>query len=435
MSMSANRRRRRRMILPILACVVLVGALAACSGGGKKASGPIDLDYYTVPTPPAYQKVAKNCSKWSNGKYNIHPIKLPADADGQREQMVRRLAAGDTSMDILGIDITWTPEMAEAGWIEPWPKDLAAKVSKGTLKSTLDTATWKGELYAAPYVTNAQLLWYRSDLVSHPPKTWDEMIDMSKKLAKEGKPHYVEIQGAQYEGATVWFNSLVAGAGGSVLNHDSTAPKLGKPGLQALQVMHRLATSPAADPSLSTQMEDQNRLAMEGGRAAFELNWPFVWPSMQDNDPVVDGVHIAKKFKWAPYPTVDPDEKPHVTTGGLNFAVSAYSKHKRVALEAAACMRNQKNQLMTAVEGGVAPTLEHFYRHPTKKFAAKFPFYKDIYTELKHAVNRPKTPAYQSVSIVISHQVSPPAKIDPPKTLDTLESQIADALASKGLVP
>ena len=38
--------------------------------------------------------------------------------------------------------------------------------------------------------------------------------------------------------------------------------------MKALEIMKRLATSAAADPSLPVQMEDQNRLAMEGGTAA-----------------------------------------------------------------------------------------------------------------------------------------------------------------------
>ncbi len=63
--------------------------------------------------------------------------------------------------------------------------------------------------------------------------------------------------------------------------------------------MHRLATSPAADPSLSVQKEDQNRLAMESGTAAFELNYPFVYPSMKADQP-----KLFKSFKWAPYPAV-----------------------------------------------------------------------------------------------------------------------------------
>ena len=80
-----------------------------------------------------------------------------------------------------------------------------------------------------PYNSNTQLLWYRSDLVQDPPKTWAEMIADAEKLAKQGKPHLIEIQGAQYEGGTVWFNTMVASAGGSMLNPDATKVTLGAP--------------------------------------------------------------------------------------------------------------------------------------------------------------------------------------------------------------
>jgi hypothetical protein len=36
---------------------------------------------------------------------------------------------------------------------------------------------------------------------------------------------------------------------------------------------------------------------------------------------------------------------------------------------------------------------------------------------------------------VISHNVSPPSKINPTSTEKTMVSQIKDALASKGLIP
>ena len=72
-----------------------------------------------------------------------------------------------------------------------------------------------------PDNSNTELLWYRSDLVKTPPVTWAQMINDSIQLAKEGKPHYIEIQGAQYEGVTVWFNTMLASAGGSVLTPDA----------------------------------------------------------------------------------------------------------------------------------------------------------------------------------------------------------------------
>ncbi|HET7304633.1 MAG TPA: ABC transporter substrate-binding protein [Segeticoccus sp.] len=435
----ANTRGRRlvRGLAGAGAAGLVAGLLTSCGGGAEAGGrGPVTLDFYAPPTPPvAYQAAADRCSKQSGGEYRIHLIKLPAQADGQRQQMVRRLAAEDASMDILGMDITWEAEFAEAGWIEPWPADLAAKVKKGTLQSAIDTGMWEGKLYAAPYVTNVQLLWYRKDLVKEPPKTWDEMITMAEKLAEQGKPHYVEIQGAQYEGAVVWFNTLVHSAGGSILTEDSSAAALGDPALKALQIMKRLADSPASDPSLSNAIEEDTRLAMEAGRAAFELNWPYVWPAMQADQPKVNGKNLAKVFAWAPYPAVHPGEPVHVTTGGLDLAVSHFSQHKRLAFKAAACIRSYQNQKQSAIKGGLAPTLKDLYINPPPKFKKLYPFYQVIYDELQHSVNRPKTPAYQSVSIVVSHLVSPPREINPPETLAAMREQIGDALNSKGLIP
>ena len=432
-----RRRRRGRAVAAAGGVGVVAGLLASCGGGAEAGGGgPVSLDFYAPPVPPvAYQAAAERCTKASHGRYRVNLVKLPAAADGQRQQMVRRLAAEDSSMDILGMDITWEAEFAQAGWIEPWPKDVAAKVMKGTLKSAADTGMWNGRMYAAPYVTNVQLLWYRKDLVKSPPKTWDEMISTAERLAKEGKPHYVEIQGAQYEGTVVWFNTLVNSAGGSILTKDSRAFAGGTPVLTALQTMKRLADSPASDPSLSNSIEEDTRLSMEAGRAAFELNWPYVWPAMQSDKPKVHGVDLADVFTWAPYPAVDANEPVHVTTGGLDLAVSRYSQHKQMAFEAASCIRGYENQKNAAIQGGLAPTLKDFYVNPPPKFAELYPFYRVIYRELQHAVNRPKTPAYQSVSIVISHLVSPPGDIDPPDTLRTMKQQIGDALDSKGLIP
>jgi multiple sugar transport system substrate-binding protein len=331
-------------------------------------------------------------------------------------------------MDILGLDVTWEAEFSEAGWILPWTGKYKQQAEAGTLRVPLETATWKGKLVAVPYNSNTQLLWYRSDLVPNPPKTWDEMISDAEQLAKQGKPHLIEIQGAQYEGVTVWFNTLVASAGGSILTPSSAHAAPGKAWQTALGTMKKLATSVAADPSLPVQMEDQNRLAMEAGTAAFELNYPFVYPSMKADKP-----DLFKHFKWALYPGVIPGQPARVTIGGIDLAISKYSPHPDLAFQAALCLRNRQNQLNAAIKGGLPPTLEALYHDPA--MFKDYPFHADILTALQQASVRPKTPAYQSVSIVISHNVSPPAAIDPPATEQTMAGEINDALQSKLVIP
>jgi multiple sugar transport system substrate-binding protein len=418
----------RRRAAVVSAPVLLAAALAACSSASA-ANAPVTLNYWSFPdNSGAVQQAVDACTAASDGKYTISYNKLPTDADSQRQQIVRRLAAHDGSMDILGLDVTWEAETAQAGWILPWTGADKAAAVKDTLPTMLQTAIWNGQLYAVPYNTNTQLLWYRSDLVPNPPTTWDQMISDAEQLAKEGKPHYIEIQGAQYEGATVWFNSLVASAGGSIMNASSTAPSLGAPGLKALQIMSRLANSPAADPSLAVQQEDQNRLAMEDGTAAFELNYPFVYPSMKMDNP-----QLFKHFKWALYPRVSPNAPSHVTIGGIDLAVSAYSAHPELARQAILCLRDRPNQILAAVKGGLPPTLMSLYNNPA--FIKAYPYAAAIRQALFTASVRPKTPYYQNVSIVISHAVSPPVGISPATTLGQISGGISNALAGKGLVP
>jgi multiple sugar transport system substrate-binding protein len=402
--------------------------LAAC-GTASAGTGPVSLSFYLYPdNSGATQTAIKNCDAQSHGKYTISYQELPQSSDGQRQELVRRLAAGDKTIDIMGLDVTWEAEFAEAGFAQQWTGANKAAAENGTLGPALTTAIWKGKLYAVPDNSNTQLLWYNSALVPKPPTTWAQMIADAEQLAKQGKPHYIEIQGAQYEGTTVWFNSMVSSAGGTILNPTATKVTLGAPAVKALTIMKQLASSSAADPSLDVQMENQNRLAMEANTAAFQLNYPFVYPAMKADNP-----KLFKTFKWALYPEVIPGQPAKVTIGGIDLAVSKYSQHQALAFQAALCLRDRANQIIAANVGGTPPTITSLYNDPA--LFKNYPFHADILQALLHASVRPKSPVYQVVSIDISHLVSPPSGISPTAAEKSMVHQLTNALQSKGLVP
>ena len=423
-----SRSRSRGLAAGAVGVVLASAALAAC-GTSSASTGPVSLSFYLYPdNSGATQTAIKNCDAQSGGKYTISYQQLPNSSDGQRQQLVRRLAARDSTIDLMGLDVTWEAEFANAGWVQPWTGANRAQAENGTLKPALQTAMWNGQLVAVPDNSNTQLLWYRSDLVPNPPKTWAQMLADAAQLAKAGKPHLIEIQGAQYEGATVWFNTMVTSAGGTVLNPDATKVTLSSPAVKALSIMKQLASGPGADPSLSVQMENENRLAMEGGQAAFELNYPFVYPAMK-----LDSPKLFPDFKYALYPEVTPGVPAKVTIGGVDLAVSAYSQHKALAFQAALCLRDKQNQIIGANVGGVPPTITSLYNNPA--LFKNYPFHADILKALENASVRPKTPVYQVVSIDISHLISPASAINPASTEKSMVSQLGNALQSKGLVP
>ncbi|NBH09043.1 ABC transporter substrate-binding protein [Amycolatopsis sp. SID8362] len=415
---------------------LVTGLLAGCgSGGGLK------INVYYAPED-SFQKVVDNCNQAAGGRYEIVYNKLQRGADDQRLQMARRLAAGDNAMDVLGLDVTWVSEFAEAGWIEEWKDQNKAEATQGVLQGPLETATYDGKLYAATKNTNVQLLWYDDRITPTPPKTWQEMIAKSKELKAQGKPYSIVFTGAQYEGLVVFYNTLVNSMGGHIVSDDGKSVVMDDGAVQALALLKEVASSGITDPSLTNSKEDDVRQAFQRGDAAFELNWPFVYASYAKDKP-----QDVSHMKWAVYPEAKAGTPAKTTIGGYDLAVSSLSAHKPEAFEAALCLRNAENQKFSAINDGVPPTIESVYHNDTPldpskpasadnpNMALKYPMRDSIIDAIKDSAVRPLTPAYQNMSTVMSKVLSPPGEIDPKATADKLREQLNDALQSKGVIP
>ena len=105
-----------------LASVAAAGALLMA--GCAPAEETPTLTWYTNPDDGGQAEIAKICTDAADGRYTIETSMLPNDAASQREQLTRRLAAGDTSMDIMSLDPPFIPELAEPGFLAPVPQDV-----------------------------------------------------------------------------------------------------------------------------------------------------------------------------------------------------------------------------------------------------------------------------------------------------------------------
>ncbi|WP_237572356.1 ABC transporter substrate-binding protein [Mycolicibacterium lacusdiani] len=449
-----------------------VASLTACSSGG----GGNVINFYTPANEMAtFTAVAKRCNEELGGRFEIKQVSLPKGADDQRLQLARRLTGNDKTLDVMALDVVWTAEFAEAGWALPLSDDPAgqaeADAREDTLPGPLKTAEWQDELYAAPVTTNTQLLWYRADLVPEPPRDWDAMVADATRLHAAGEPSWIAVQAKQYEGLMVWFNTLLASAGGQILSEDgetvtlTDTPEHRAATVKALQIIKSVATAPGADPSITQTDEGTARLALEQGKAALEVNWPFVLPSLLENavkggvsflpldqqpdlasaindegtfspsdEQFTSAYEASKKvFGFAEFPGVVPGQPAKVTLGGLNLAVGKNTQRKAEAFEAIRCLRNAENQRYTSVEGGLPAVRASLYDDPA--FQAKYPQYDVIRRQLVDAAVRPATPVYQAVSTRISATLAPITEIDPERTADELAEQVQKAIDGKGLIP
>jgi multiple sugar transport system substrate-binding protein len=417
-----------RALICLAASALAALGISAC-GGGDEGSGSRELTFFVAIQPGGtIEEVSKRCSEESKGKYTITPEFLPTDASQQREQLVRRLGAEDSSIDIVGMDVIWTGEFANAGWVEEWTGPQKQQVTDSVFSNVIETASFDDKLYAAPFNTNTQLLWYRKDLVKKPPATWDQMIEEAEGLKEAGS---IQVQANRYEGYMVLVNALIESAGTEILSGPEEVDLEQQPTEKALEVIGKLAGGSAAPSSLSTSDEDTARLGFEAGESAFMTNYTFAYASAQAEAP-----DIGKEMGFARFPRVDASKPSKPPLGGFNLAVSAFSKNKDVAFEAAACLANSESQ-KTAVElDGLPPSRSDLY---TDKVVTKaYPGFAQLVKESIEASGpRPTTPAYQDVSLAVQRALHPPDKIDPDDTesiYEELKENVEDAVKREGLL-
>lgn len=418
---------RPRAIRFVVAAAVAALALAAAGCGGDDDGDSATLRWFVAIQPGgSIQEVAKRCTEQSEGKYRITLELLPTDADSQRQQLVRRLGARDSTVDIIGMDVIWTAEFANAGWIQPWEGENADKVTKDVFDSVIETASFEDKLYGAPFNSNTQLLWYRTDLVDEPPETWDQMISQAEELDMD-----IQVQAARYEGYTVWVNSMITSAGTQILSGPEEVDLEQEPTETALATIGRLAHSSAAAPNLSTSNEDSARLGFEAGNSAFMLNYTFAYASAQANAP-----DVAENMGAAKLPQVVEGEPSSPPLGGFNLGIGAYSDSADLAFEAATCLASPENQLVLTELDGLPPSNESLYEDKVVQDA--FPDFADeIRASIADATPRPLTPAYTDLSLAVQRSLHPPQSIDPdnptPK-YETLRENAENAVLRKGLL-
>ncbi|RYJ06493.1 MAG: extracellular solute-binding protein, partial [Actinomycetales bacterium] len=152
--------RARRGMAAAAGLALACSVLTACGGGD---SGRATLNWYINPDgQDTLNALAKSCS---TDDYRIKINLLPSSATDQRTQLARRLAAKDSSTDLMSLDPVFVPEFANAKWLAPFKGDLAGQVlDDDVLKGIAETVQWDDQVVAAPQWANTQVLWYRKSL-------------------------------------------------------------------------------------------------------------------------------------------------------------------------------------------------------------------------------------------------------------------------------
>jgi len=418
----------------------LAFAAVACSGCEARRPGVPTLRWYANPDNGGQARLAARCTAEAGGRWRLEVLPLPSDASQQREQLVRRLAARDDSIDLMSVDLPFVPELAEAGFLRPFTAGEAAPLAEGVLRGALASATWRGRLAAAPFTASTQLLWFRRSVaakaglpVGARPVTWHEVVAAADRAGST-----VAVQANRYEGYMVWVTALVESAGGRILE-DAEAGKHARPALdgdagrKAAAVIRTLARSAAADPALSTADEEAARATFQGARGGFMVNWPYAYGAAQVAVSAggLDRA-IFEDIGWARYPRVDEDRESRPPLGGIDLAVGAFSRHGALAAEAVHCLTSYESQRAYMLDARNPAARAAVYDDAEVRRA--FPMADLIRRSIDEAGARPQTPYYTDVSAAVVRAFHPPREVDPERTPAAAARLISDVLHDRVLL-
>jgi multiple sugar transport system substrate-binding protein len=439
-------RRRRTRVAAVGAAAVLstlaTGSLAACSSDTSTSGSAPTLTWYinpdgggADPTKKGQAQIAKECTDAAGGRYNVKIQLLPNSASDQRQQLLRRLAASDSGIDLMSIDPVFVAEFAEAGFLAPVPKQLQAGFTEDTVNAAVEGAKWKGKVVAVPFWANTQLLWFRKSVAKQAgldmtkPVTWDQLI-----TAAQAQKKTIGVQASRYEGYVVWINALIEGAGGQVVTNPGAtadAVKLGldtPAGKDAAAVIQKVASTGVGGPALSSTTETEAlNLFSAAPTSGFLVNWPYTWAALPTN-----GVKFIDDVGWAKYPQTKAGTVSRPPFGGIELGVGAFSKHPDLAYDAARCITSTAHQKLYMIGTGNPAARKAVY--DDAEIRKQFPMAALIRQSLDDAAPRPQSQYYGDISTGLQREYSPPNSVNPDSTPQSATSLITAVLLGEKLL-
>lgn len=399
------------------------------------------LVWYTNPDNGGQATLAQECTDASDGAYRIETQILPNEADAQREQLVRRLAAGDSSVDLMSLDPPFVAEFANAGYLLPITDQAEVDtLTEGVLDGPLETAFWDDELVATPFWANTQLLWYRQSVAEEAGVdptaddfTWNDMID-----AAEATDRRIGVQARRYEGYMVWINALVSSAGGTIVEHpergaDATPSMASPAGDEAADIVDRLAHSSAAPADLTTAGEEEARSLFQSDAGAFMVNWAYVYAAAKGEvDSGALDQSVLDDIAWARYPRADDEHPSAPPLGGINLGIGSFTRHPDEAVDAVACITSVEHNAQYMVEAGNPAARDAAYDDPDVREA--FPMADLIRDSINDAAPRPITPYYGDVSTSVQRTWHPAGSVRAPQTPEETDQYMGEVLSGDRLL-
>jgi ABC-type glycerol-3-phosphate transport system substrate-binding protein len=295
----------------------LVCLTAGCTPS-RESGGP-KLVYWHVGSEEEAQIISRLAEQRFTPATGIK-VQCDSVAWGEAHSKYLTAMAGDVVPDVGAMGLTWGTEFGSKGQMvdlrQAFPAELEA-IKSNTFASVWAATEYKGFSYALPFDMTLQVLYYRKDMVPHPPKTWADLTRLLADLNKQNRGMVIDWGFLDWIG----FSPFLWQAGGDYYTPDGARAAIDSPAaVKALSFyadLHRKYKVPQSSQGIAQ--------GMRSGLYPLGISGNWLINSLAADAPELEG-----KWDLALLPA-GPTGKPTAFIGGRSIGIFAKSARKNDA--------------------------------------------------------------------------------------------------------
>lgn len=360
-------------------------------------------------------------------------IELISEAYDNVHNKIMTMVAGGSQCDIVCLDTVWPAEFAKSNLILPVDDYLETGFGDKFTDISWKQLQYDGHQYGIPTGNDAKWLFYNKEILEkagykEPPKTWQELGEMSLKMKEEGLVKYGIAWGAsQAEGLVCDYTALLYGFGGQYREDDENSSgdwKLNsEESIEALTWFRDSMENGIADPASTTYTDRNVMNTFMAGDVAFVTGWSSYWTATNSETESA----IAGKVGMTMLPGSEKVKSGSVAGGG-GYAVVSTTKSTKWAVEFLKLLTEPEIQKSFLEGVSQMPTLKELYKD--EELTSKFEILDMAYPQYEYAHFRPILVQYQNWSNMVQesiHKVIANGE-DPSTVLDSLQQNVTSQI-------
>ena len=313
-------------------------------------------------------------------------IEGPPATNTREDMYTTSFLSGAAGYDIVYCDVIWVPKFAAAGWLLDLTDRLSPADTMDFLPVDLRAGSYQDRLYRIPAFTDAGILYYRKDLVSQPPATFDELMRLGNEFKSADRSGFL-WQGKQFEGLVTVYLEVLWGFGGDWIDATTHEVLLDRPeAIRALEFL-KSTIGTISPHAVTTYVEEDTRNLFQNGRSVFLRNWPYVWTLLNESP-------LRREDRVGMSPVVHArGYKSAATLGGWGFGISRFTGNPDAAWQLVEFLTRPEQLMKVQTRLG---------RIPARKSLVP-PEFQPI---LESARMRPPIPEYAPASDILQRWLS-----------------------------